>query len=154
MSMLSEWVSELDPNGSAAAKTLFVAASVVALYKLTGHVLREYIIIPKTTILKDINSLHAPRRDGKIPGRAVICGGSLAGLLAAAVCADHFESVVIVEAEAWANEHGTELPKIQDRAYRMTAQGYETVTSPRTRVMQYYFGNRKKLSLLSSKISE
>ena len=75
MSTLSEWVSELHPNGSTAAKTLFVAASVIALYKLTGHVLREYIIIPRTTILRDIDLLHIPRRDGKIPGRAVICGG-------------------------------------------------------------------------------
>ncbi|KAG8902023.1 hypothetical protein FRC01_009691, partial [Tulasnella sp. 417] len=138
---LSEWVSELDPNGSAAAKTLFVGASVVALYKLAGHVLREYIIIPKTTILRDIDSLHTPRKDGKIRGRAVVCGGSIAGLLAAAVCADHFESVTIVEAEAWANDNGTELPKTEDRVLRTSPHGYDTVTSPRTRVMQYYFGN-------------
>ncbi|KAK7453513.1 hypothetical protein VKT23_011792 [Stygiomarasmius scandens] len=37
----------------------------------------------------------------KIPGTAVICGGSLAGLLAARVCHDHFQRVIIVEPEAW-----------------------------------------------------
>ncbi|KAG8971967.1 hypothetical protein FRC05_010502 [Tulasnella sp. 425] len=143
MSTLSEWMLGLHMRSSSptTAKAFVMALSLAAIYKLAGHVLREYIIIPKTTILKDIDSLHTPRRDGKIPGRVVVCGGSIAGLLAAAVCADHFESVTIIEAEAWANERGTELPKIEERVHRATPNGHQTVTAPRTRVMQYYFSN-------------
>ncbi|KAG9018813.1 hypothetical protein FRB90_009283 [Tulasnella sp. 427] len=141
MSNITEQLSaavDINPNVRSA---LFVAASVVALFKLTGHVLRKYIIIPKTTILKDIDVLNRPRKDGKIPGKVVICGGSIGGLLAAAVCADHFESVIIVEADPWTNEHGTNIPDTEDRVYRTTSNGYQTVTPPRTRIMQYYFGN-------------
>ncbi|KAG9048359.1 hypothetical protein FS837_000162 [Tulasnella sp. UAMH 9824] len=136
-----EWFPELHPTGPVATKSLLIAASIVTIYKVIGHVLREYIIIPKTTILKDIDTLHTPRRGGKIPGRAVVCGGSIAGILSAAVCADHFESVLVIEAEAWANEHGTELPNIDDRVHRTTSSGYQTATAPRARIMQYYFSN-------------
>lgn len=77
MSTLSEWMlgPHMRPSSPTTAKALVVALSLVAIYKIAGHVLREYIIIPRTTILKDIDSLHTPRRDGKIPGRVVVCGG-------------------------------------------------------------------------------
>ncbi|KAG7444005.1 uncharacterized protein BT62DRAFT_952936 [Guyanagaster necrorhizus] len=39
----------------------------------------------------------------KIKGTAVVCGGSVGGLLAARVCHDHFDEVIIVESEAWMN---------------------------------------------------
>ncbi|KAG8899323.1 hypothetical protein FRC01_010586, partial [Tulasnella sp. 417] len=136
-----EWLPELHASGPVATKSLLIAASIVTIYKIVGHALREYLIIPRTTILKDIDSLHMPREGEKIPGRAVVCGGSIAGILAAAVCADHFESVLVIEAETWTNEHGTELPKIEDRVHRTTSSGYQTATAPRTRVMQYYFSN-------------
>ncbi|KAF9021118.1 hypothetical protein BDZ89DRAFT_1138208 [Hymenopellis radicata] len=41
------------------------------------------------------------KTDTKIPGTAVVCGGSIAGLLTARACHDHFERVLIVEPEAW-----------------------------------------------------
>ncbi|KAG8909668.1 hypothetical protein FRC00_009679, partial [Tulasnella sp. 408] len=131
---------DVQADGSPLANVLLLLGSTLALYKLSGHILRDYILVPKITILNDIPKLHLPRSD-KIRGRVVICGGSIAGLLAAAVCADHFESVTILESEAWAKEHGTELPKIEDRVYRTTTSGYKTVTAPRTRIMQHYFGN-------------
>lgn len=56
-------------------KTLVAAASVAALYKLTGYILREQVLVPKLTIQRDLEDLHKPRKDRKIPGRAVICGG-------------------------------------------------------------------------------
>ncbi|KAG8897824.1 hypothetical protein FRC00_003767 [Tulasnella sp. 408] len=131
-------------------KTLVATASVAALYKLTGYVLRELVLVPKLTIQRDVEDLHKPRKGGKIPGRAVICGGSVGGMLAAAVCADHFESVLIVEPEAWANDHGFEIP--EKRAYRTTRDGHKAVVQPRTRVMQYFVANCPTLSSMRIKL--
>ncbi|KAG8993688.1 hypothetical protein FRB90_000621 [Tulasnella sp. 427] len=128
-----------DPRASKTIKALGVATSAAVIYKLAGYVLRELILVPKLTILKDVEELHKPRKGGRIPGRVVICGGSVGGMLAAAVCADHFESVLIVESEAWANEQGSEIP--ERRQYRTTSDGYQAIVPPRTRVMQYYVAN-------------
>ncbi|KAK0239353.1 hypothetical protein EDD85DRAFT_936439 [Armillaria nabsnona] len=59
--------------------------------------------LSKQTCLLDIDSLgfRAPRE--KIKGTAVICGGSIGGLIAARVCHDHFDDVLIVEPETWLN---------------------------------------------------
>ncbi|KAG8913742.1 hypothetical protein FRC01_004408, partial [Tulasnella sp. 417] len=128
-----------DPHAFKALKALAAAVSVIALYKLTGYILRELVLVPKLTILRDVENLHKPRKGSKIPGRAVICGGSVGGMLAAAVCADHFDSVLIVEPEAWANNHGSEVP--EKRAYRTTSDGYQVAVQPRTRIMQYFVGS-------------
>ncbi|KIO18264.1 hypothetical protein M407DRAFT_32070 [Tulasnella calospora MUT 4182] len=128
-----------DPQALTALKALGAAASVAALYKLAGYILRELVLVPKLTILRDVEDLHKPRKGPKIPGRAVICGGSVGGMLAAAVCADHFDSVLIVEPEAWANDHGFKIP--EKRTYRTTSDGYQAVVQLRTRVMQYFVGN-------------
>ncbi|KAG8913449.1 26S proteasome regulatory subunit 8, partial [Tulasnella sp. 417] len=128
-----------DPQAFKVLKALGAAASAFALYKLAGYILRELVLVPKLTILRDVEDLNKPRKCRKIPGRAVICGGSVGGMLAAAVCADHFDSVLIVEHEAWANDRGFELP--EKRAYRTTSEGYRVVVQPRTRIMQYFVGN-------------
>lgn len=62
---------------------------------------------------------------------------SMAGLMAAAVCADHFESVTIIEPEASANEAaGTEfLSKIETRT---DAHGLRVPLPPRKRIVQWY----------------
>ncbi|KAJ7681973.1 hypothetical protein DFH06DRAFT_1463838 [Mycena polygramma] len=62
--------------------------------------------------LKQLNALGVP---GKlmIPGTAIVCGGSIAGLVTARICADHFERVIIID------------PEIQDSE------------KPKTRIMQY-----------------
>jgi len=52
--------------------------------------------------VKDLLNAGKPRSyQTRIRGTAVICGGSIAGLWSARICADHFEDVVIVEPEAW-----------------------------------------------------
>lgn len=50
----------------------------------------------------DIPNLRQALPDtDKLDGTAVICGGSLAGLLAARVCHNYFKRVVIIEPEPW-----------------------------------------------------
>ncbi|KAH7924669.1 hypothetical protein BV22DRAFT_1090482 [Leucogyrophana mollusca] len=91
-----------------------------------GRWLRRRIIL-KTTGLADLPRLGQARPAGqKIKGVAVVCGGSIGGLLTARVCHDHFEKVVIVEPEAWlASEDGR-----NPQAWKQTHH--------RSRVMQYY----------------
>ncbi|KAG9047422.1 hypothetical protein FS837_002278 [Tulasnella sp. UAMH 9824] len=128
-----------NPQAFQALKALTTAASAAFLYKLAGYIVRDLVLVPKLTIQEDVKDLHKPRKGPKIPGRAVICGGSVGGMLAAVVCADHFDSVLIVEPEAWANDHGFEIP--EKRTYRTTSDGHKAVVQPRTRVMQYFSGN-------------
>lgn len=63
------------------------------------------------------------------------CLRSVAGLFAAAVCADHFDTVTIIEQDAWTNEDGTNLPT--EKAFRETADGCQSRVAGRSRVMQY-----------------
>ncbi|KAJ7489465.1 hypothetical protein FB451DRAFT_691135 [Mycena latifolia] len=79
---------------------LAVPAAYSALL-LLWHLLRRHLLA-KHSGLPDLALLQNSRRDDKkIPGTVVICGGSIAGLLTARVCHDHFERVLIVEPEAW-----------------------------------------------------
>ncbi|KAM6501577.1 hypothetical protein JOM56_001554 [Amanita muscaria] len=69
--------------------------------KFLHRVVRKKHIAQRTGLL-DLPLLGAPRNDSKkIGGTAVICGGSITGLLTARVCHDHFERVIIIEAENW-----------------------------------------------------
>ena len=53
---------------------------------------------------------HQVESDGRAQGRhAVVLGGSLAGLLAARVLADHFEEVTLIERDAYPDT--TEAPQ-------------------------------------------
>ncbi|KAJ7098580.1 hypothetical protein B0H15DRAFT_772122 [Mycena belliarum] len=63
--------------------------------------------------IEELHLLGLPRKR-KLPGTAVICGGSIAGIVTARICADHFERVIIVD------------PEMQD------------AEKPKTRIMQYY----------------
>ncbi|KIL58812.1 hypothetical protein M378DRAFT_15278 [Amanita muscaria Koide BX008] len=75
--------------------------SFYQLLKLVHGIVRKKHIAQQTG-LPDLPLLGVPRKDGKkIAGAAVICGGSIGGLLAARVCHDHFERVIIIEAENW-----------------------------------------------------
>ncbi|KAG9024545.1 hypothetical protein FRB95_011362 [Tulasnella sp. JGI-2019a] len=113
----------------------YVALSLVVF--LFSKLVQGFILIPRFTILNDLKRLGVAKNKGKIPGRAVICGGSIAGLLAAAVCADHFESVLIVEPEACTNDgRGTELPVHIER--RIGELGVPVAVSDRKRVMQWH----------------
>ncbi|KAF7330590.1 hypothetical protein MSAN_02459200 [Mycena sanguinolenta] len=62
--------------------------------------------------LKQLDILGRPGKH-KLPGRAVVCGGSIAGIITARICADHFEQVIIID------------PEIEDPE------------RPKTRILQY-----------------
>ncbi|KAF8806733.1 hypothetical protein BYT27DRAFT_7256738 [Phlegmacium glaucopus] len=95
------------------------------LLLLAWNWLRQQLFTKEIAIL-DLPSLGNPRRvKDKIKGTAVICGGSISGLITARVCHDHFERVLIVEPEAWL---------FTDDA--MPTQAW-TQKNTRTRVKQY-----------------
>ncbi|KAG7444024.1 uncharacterized protein BT62DRAFT_952962 [Guyanagaster necrorhizus] len=79
---------------------LSFSAYGVALY--LGRAVRRRLLVKQTCVL-DIDSLGLRLPREKIKGTAVICGGSIGGLMAARVCHDHFDDVVVVEPEAWLN---------------------------------------------------
>ncbi|KAJ6560732.1 hypothetical protein B0H10DRAFT_2118816 [Mycena sp. CBHHK59/15] len=89
---------------------LFAGLAPYALFLLLWHIIRRHLLAKHIGVL-DVPLLQNSRRnDEKIPGTAVICGGSIAGLLTARVCHDHFERVLIVESEAWlASEEGRKI---------------------------------------------
>ncbi|KAG9029094.1 hypothetical protein FRB95_005743 [Tulasnella sp. JGI-2019a] len=69
----------------------------------------------------------------------------IAGLLTAAVCAQHFDSVLVIEPEGSVGELGMDLPK--DKEIRIMENGFPTAIPLRKRVVQYltlhkleYFG--------------
>ncbi|KAH7908362.1 hypothetical protein BJ138DRAFT_361040 [Hygrophoropsis aurantiaca] len=91
-----------------------------------GRWIRHKIIL-RTTGLADLPLLGQSRPQGqKIKGTVVVCGGSVGGLLAARVCHDHFEKVVIVEPEAWLAEKDGRVTHAWTQTHR------------RGRVMQYH----------------
>ncbi|KAG9018334.1 hypothetical protein FRB93_000037 [Tulasnella sp. JGI-2019a] len=88
--------------------------SIVAIRVLV-KIVRKTVLIPKLTILDDLPMVGQTRNDGKIRGRAVICGGRcVAGLLAAAVCSEHFQSVLVIEAEGSVTELGVDKTEGKD----------------------------------------
>ncbi|KAK0501762.1 hypothetical protein EDD18DRAFT_1347834 [Armillaria luteobubalina] len=84
---------------------LWILGVSLALYGVAVYLGRAFrrSLLAKETCLLDIDSLGIRLPPEKIKGTAVICGGSIGGLLAARVCHDHFDDVVIVEPEAWMN---------------------------------------------------
>ncbi|KAH7890095.1 hypothetical protein F5I97DRAFT_1801450 [Phlebopus sp. FC_14] len=105
----------------AAAPFLLYAVAVV-----TGKWLRQKMV-EKELSPADFSSVGVPRpEEKKIKGTAVICGGSIAGMLAARVCHDHFDRVVIVEAEEWLSGEDGCNPRPCTQKHR------------RSRVGQYY----------------
>ncbi|KIY69826.1 hypothetical protein CYLTODRAFT_488549 [Cylindrobasidium torrendii FP15055 ss-10] len=107
---------------------LWLLSSATLLYYGFGviwGVLRQRSIV-KNAAWYDIPQLGRPRQDTeRIPGTAVVCSGSMGGLLAARICSDHFERVVIIEPENWLS---TEDAQREDSWNQ---------DNKRTRVMQY-----------------
>ncbi|KAF7322192.1 hypothetical protein MKEN_00743700 [Mycena kentingensis (nom. inval.)] len=64
-------------------------------------------------------------RGAKIDGTAVVCGGSIAGMLAARICHAHFKKVLIIEPDKWTTS---------DEARTLKEWNHEP---RRTRVLQY-----------------
>lgn len=85
------------------------------------------------TAMDDLDVLGRKRTwRAKLRGTAVIVGGSMTGLLAARVCADHFEKVVIIEADDGAD---TSFPASSDK---IDAHGNKTFVTRRPRVPQMF----------------
>ncbi|KAJ6551259.1 hypothetical protein B0H19DRAFT_951110 [Mycena capillaripes] len=106
------------------SKILIAVPAAYFVLLVSWQLLRRHLLA-KHTGLVDFPLLKSHHRRKKIPGTAVICGGSIAGLLTARVCHDHFERVLIIEAEAWvASEEGRKIDGWNQKL-------------PRSRVMQY-----------------
>ncbi|KAG8993378.1 hypothetical protein FRB93_001991 [Tulasnella sp. JGI-2019a] len=122
------------PNG----RWIMVATAglgIIISMNLLGKLIRQTVFVPKLTIMDDLPNVGKRRKDGKRKGRVVVCGGSVAGLMAAAVCSEHFESVLIIEAEGSANEFAIEIPT--ETEMRTMNNGLQTRILSRKRVMQY-----------------
>lgn len=48
---------------------------VILAVNLLGKLIRKTVLIPKLTIMDDLPNVGRKRADGKIKGRAVVCGG-------------------------------------------------------------------------------
>ncbi|KAL5529778.1 hypothetical protein ACEPAG_5765 [Sanghuangporus baumii] len=99
----------------------------------------------RMTVLGDISNMGKPRADlERLKGTAVICGGSIAGLWTARICADHFEDVVIVEPEGWLSTSDGCTDIFDEKGTRIAGRGLRQ----RTRVPQYT-AQHGRLSVLS-----
>ncbi|GJJ16097.1 hypothetical protein Clacol_010376 [Clathrus columnatus] len=88
------------------------------------------LLVEQLTAVNDLQNLDRPRPYRKVRGTAVVCGGSISGLLAAKACAAHFESVIVIEAEGWLSDStATNL----DKSYRDADFPHK-----RSHVAQYY----------------
>ncbi|KIY67786.1 hypothetical protein CYLTODRAFT_422234 [Cylindrobasidium torrendii FP15055 ss-10] len=81
------------------ASSLLFVAFIPVILVLVWKAYRYHLLRSVTGYLDVLNLGH--ERCTKIQGTAVVCGGSIAGLLTARICRDHFTSVIIVEAEEW-----------------------------------------------------
>ncbi|KZV85963.1 hypothetical protein EXIGLDRAFT_841092 [Exidia glandulosa HHB12029] len=123
----------------------------LAICYLLPSALRTYLM-RKYTALVDVKHVGTPRQDGKkLPGTAVVCGGSIAGLYAARICSDHFERVVIIEPEpsTFSKDSRAQPNDVLRDVDVGDERKYKTVRHTRTRVMQYTAGHAYQvLSLL------
>ncbi|KAG8971214.1 hypothetical protein FRC05_011408 [Tulasnella sp. 425] len=76
--------------------SLVLGAALAGLW-LSGRYIHG-TIVDRTTCLPDLEHLGEPTKT-KYKGRAIVCGGSFAGLMTARMLTDHFEEVVVIEAE-------------------------------------------------------
>ncbi|KAJ3552545.1 hypothetical protein NM688_g4098 [Phlebia brevispora] len=79
------------------ALSLSAVIAFFSLYSVIGKLCRAYFV--KHLITVDGLPLLGLKRAKKIRGTAIICGGSISGLLAARVCSDHFTDVLIIDPE-------------------------------------------------------
>ncbi|KAF7359652.1 hypothetical protein MVEN_00689300 [Mycena venus] len=92
----------------------YLASTTCALV-VSGVVWHKVCTSPPPWI-KELDALGQPRKQ-KLAGAAVVCGGSIAGTVAARVLADHFEHVILVD------------PELED------------IQKAKTRIMQYNAGH-------------
>ncbi|QRW12720.1 FAD-binding domain protein [Ceratobasidium sp. AG-Ba] len=72
---------------------------VLVIPELLWLIARSYAL-NTTTALGEVGRLRSSRVSGYISGKAVIAGGSIAGLATAIVCSRFFEQVIIVEPDS------------------------------------------------------
>ncbi|KAJ7066179.1 hypothetical protein C8F01DRAFT_695638 [Mycena amicta] len=105
---------------------LIALPATYAFLLISWHVLRR-ILIAKHVGSANLRLLQTGRQaTEKISGTAVVCGGGIAGLLTARVCHEHFERVLVVEAEPWL---------ATDEARRV--DGWKLLKQQRTRLLQW-----------------
>ncbi|KAJ4483520.1 hypothetical protein J3R30DRAFT_3835781 [Lentinula aciculospora] len=125
---LSYAFKELRPEISMIATTQLLLLTLGCLYGsliLGWKLLRRYLF-KRHSGIPEIEKLGETLPVGqKLDGTAVICGGSIAGLLAARVCFEFFKHVVIIEPEEWLATEDS-----------MRRFGWEQ-QHKRTRIMQY-----------------
>ncbi|KAF7308211.1 hypothetical protein HMN09_00669000 [Mycena chlorophos] len=123
---------------------VFVAlGATYAVLLLAWHLLRR-VLLAKHIGVQNLRLLQQGRAEhDKIPGTAVVCGGGIAGLLTARVCHEHFERVLVLEAEPWLSS---------ENARRV--DGWKLLRQTRARLMQwnslhssqaYFFAGLEKL---------
>ncbi|KAF7308212.1 hypothetical protein HMN09_00669100 [Mycena chlorophos] len=122
---------------------LVALGATYALLLLAWHVLRR-VLVAKHIGTTNLHLLQQGRAEhDKIPGTAVVCGGGIAGLLTARVCHEHFERVLVIEAEPWLS---TEDARRVD--------GWKLLRQTRSRLIQwnslhssqaYFFAGLQKL---------
>ncbi|KAG8937337.1 hypothetical protein FRC00_006890 [Tulasnella sp. 408] len=76
--------------------SVIIAAALAGLW-LSGRYIHE-TLVDRTTCLPDLEHLGEPTKT-KYQGKAIVCGGSFAGLMTARMLTDHFEEVVVIESE-------------------------------------------------------
>ncbi|KAJ7932282.1 hypothetical protein B0H13DRAFT_2518783 [Mycena leptocephala] len=109
------------------SKILLAAPAAYSVLVISWHWLRRHLLAKHTGFV-DLPLLKSRHPNMKIPGTAVICGGSIAGLLTARVCHDHFERVLIVEAEAWvASEEGRKMDGWNQKLVRSRVAQYASL---------------------------
>ncbi|KAK0202371.1 hypothetical protein DFS33DRAFT_1275483 [Desarmillaria ectypa] len=109
--------------------SILIASAIAFVVYWAGPLLWRYIrykLLGKQTCVLDLEQLGLSRSvDQKIHGTAVICGGSIAGLFTARVCQDHFDEVIIVEPEVWADRPDAKRQDVWNQE------------NTRSRIMQY-----------------
>ncbi|KAJ7139383.1 hypothetical protein C8R44DRAFT_975206 [Mycena epipterygia] len=95
-----------------ASSTPSIWLASAACILLTSGIVCQKLCKSRPEWIKALATLGQPRKQ-KLPGTAIVCGGSIAGTVTARILADHFERVVIVDPEILDNE------------------------KPKTRIMQY-----------------
>lgn len=129
------------------APTLIISVPAVLIgVHFLGKALRAWLV-KKATAVNELEDLAKPRAaGGKLTGTVVIAGGSVAGLLTARVCSDHFKEVIVVDPEAWlATDEGDTLTEKD-----LTEASSNTLRAPcnkRARVAQYVSVHRKFVSI-------
>ncbi|EJD37343.1 hypothetical protein AURDEDRAFT_188101 [Auricularia subglabra TFB-10046 SS5] len=122
-----------------AALTLIVGAVATAflIYPFVRRIVWSWAL-SKYTCVPDLDRIGEARKGEKLRGTAVVCGGSVTGLLAARICSDHFERVVVVEPEAWTfTEEAREPANFDTREVKSSTATYNSVNHKRSRVYQY-----------------